>query len=421
MARRGRQAAQGGARRVAGARRRQVVGAVYRADVEQYMEGMEVLSVIPPKTASPAGPAQRAPRADPGGPVGARRRRHLRAQGPLARAATATAARAGARRRPRASEGDAERPRRDRPERPRADRPPRGRGDADRAPRERQPRPEGADEARGPRPDGAAERRGPRPEGAGDRRGPRPPRPERPGRPARPLHPPVTTTHRNAFLATLSPEQLPVAEQLLRGGMPAVRTAVAEQNRNAAAQGRPTVDAVTIERIASRPGRARQPGHLEGPGRRGRLRRQGAAPARPARRRHLGQDRQPRRRLARPAQGAPGRADDAPRRAAHRVDGQARGGHRRAQRRRGAAPRGAPARHLDARQRRVAARVVTLASDALTAEQDPATWRTIVDGGGRHVDPAQREAPRHPRRRREPRRRAGATPGPSPSSPSSWG
>ena len=56
--------------------------------------------------------------------------------------------------------------------------------------------------------------------------------------------------HRNAFLATLSPEQLPVAEQLLRGGMPSVRTAVAEQNKNATAQGRPTIDAGTIERIA---------------------------------------------------------------------------------------------------------------------------------------------------------------------------
>jgi hypothetical protein len=60
----------------------------------------------------------------------------------------------------------------------------------------------------------------------------------------------MTTTHRNALLATLSPEQLPVAEQLLRGGMPAVRTAVAEQNKNATAQGRTTIDPVTIDRIA---------------------------------------------------------------------------------------------------------------------------------------------------------------------------
>ncbi len=60
----------------------------------------------------------------------------------------------------------------------------------------------------------------------------------------------MTTTYRNALLATLSPEQLPVAEQLLRGGMPAVRAAVAEQNKNATAQGRPTIDATTIDRIA---------------------------------------------------------------------------------------------------------------------------------------------------------------------------
>jgi hypothetical protein len=60
----------------------------------------------------------------------------------------------------------------------------------------------------------------------------------------------MTTTHRNALLATLSPEQLPVAEQLLRGGMPAVRTAVAEQNKNATAQGRTTIDPETIDRIA---------------------------------------------------------------------------------------------------------------------------------------------------------------------------
>jgi hypothetical protein len=60
----------------------------------------------------------------------------------------------------------------------------------------------------------------------------------------------MTTTYRNGLLATLSPEQLPVAEQLLRGGMPAVRAAVTEQNKNATAQGRTTVDPVTIDRIA---------------------------------------------------------------------------------------------------------------------------------------------------------------------------
>jgi hypothetical protein len=45
---------------------------------------------------------------------------------------------------------------------------------------------------------------------------------------------PTSTTHRNAMLASLGPEQLPVAEQLLRGGIPAVRSAVAEQKGPAA-------------------------------------------------------------------------------------------------------------------------------------------------------------------------------------------
>jgi hypothetical protein len=60
----------------------------------------------------------------------------------------------------------------------------------------------------------------------------------------------MATIHRNALLATLSPEQLPVAEQLFRGGMPSVRAAVAEQNKNATAQGRTTIDPATIDRIA---------------------------------------------------------------------------------------------------------------------------------------------------------------------------
>src|ERR1019366_9251709 len=33
-----------------------VIGHVYRADIEQYMEGIEVLSVMAPKTASPLDP-----------------------------------------------------------------------------------------------------------------------------------------------------------------------------------------------------------------------------------------------------------------------------------------------------------------------------------------------------------------------------
>ena len=50
-----------------------------------------------------------------------------------------------------------------------------------------------------------------------------------------------STTYRNAALATLKPEQLPVAEQLLRGGIPSVRQAIEEQNARARADGRPEV------------------------------------------------------------------------------------------------------------------------------------------------------------------------------------
>ena len=229
-----------------------VVGHVYRADIEQYMEGIEVLSVTAPKTASPIDPRNeriqlipetkkgpdvvvtyaskgRGPRRDSeerdGGRDGARR--------PGAKRPTA--------RRDKDASATGERPSRG----PRSDRPAREpRGDSpDSTTGERTSRPPRTGSDRGARP---SSDRGPR-TGSGSDRGGRPARPERSHGPQQP---PLTTTHRNALLATLSPEQLPVAEQLLRGGMPAVRAAVELQNKNAAAQGRPTIDATTIDRIA---------------------------------------------------------------------------------------------------------------------------------------------------------------------------
>ena len=104
------------------------------------------------------------------------------------------------------------------------------------APRgERAPRPDGA--ARGDRPErGARPERGDRPEraGAGGR-------PARPGRDDRTRRLQVVSTNRNAALAELRPEQLPVAEQLLRGGIPAVRHAIEEQNARARSEGRAEV------------------------------------------------------------------------------------------------------------------------------------------------------------------------------------
>ena len=166
-------------------------GDVFRADADQTMEGVEIVALLPQKTASPR-----------------KETIALIPQKKQAEDVTVTYAPKGGRGR---RDGDGER-----------------RGGAprgDRKPRERS----GGSESRGPR------------EARGGRR----------ERPARPVGPPVLTTHRNAFLATLTPEQLPVAEQLLRGGLPAVRTAVAEQNKTAAAQGRPTVNAEAIDRIAN--------------------------------------------------------------------------------------------------------------------------------------------------------------------------
>ena len=53
--------------------------------------------------------------------------------------------------------------------------------------------------------------------------------------------PTASTIYRNAALAELRPEQMPVAEQLLRGGIPSVRQAIDEQNTRARAEGRPEV------------------------------------------------------------------------------------------------------------------------------------------------------------------------------------
>jgi hypothetical protein len=66
----------------------------------------------------------------------------------------------------------------------------------------------------------------------------RAPRREAPAR-SRRLSP--ASVHRDAVMETLSPEQRPVAEQVLRGGLPAVRHAVDEQNKAARAEGRPEI------------------------------------------------------------------------------------------------------------------------------------------------------------------------------------
>ncbi|HLN15917.1 MAG TPA: hypothetical protein VK277_04090 [Acidimicrobiales bacterium] len=73
------------------------------------------------------------------------------------------------------------------------------------------------------------------------------------GRPAparRERRPTVSAAHRNALLAELRPEQLPVAEQLLRGGIPAVRQAIEEQNTRAKERGGAPANAEPILAMA---------------------------------------------------------------------------------------------------------------------------------------------------------------------------
>ena len=72
------------------------------------------------------------------------------------------------------------------------------------------------------------------------------------GGPARGERPvaPTSTVHRNAMLAALRPEQIPVAEQLLRGGLQAVRQAIEAQNTSNKAAGKPPVAADALLAMA---------------------------------------------------------------------------------------------------------------------------------------------------------------------------
>ena len=81
------------------------------------------------------------------------------------------------------------------------------------------------------------------------RAGPVPPRPPVDTRP-KPKRLRPNRTHRKAALAELPAEQQPVAEQVLKGGIPAVRAAVAKQNEQARAEGKPEVKADQLVDLA---------------------------------------------------------------------------------------------------------------------------------------------------------------------------
>ena len=96
---------------------------------------------------------------------------------------------------------------------------------------DRRPGPARRDRSQGPRPDRKDDR------GRKSRQG------DGPAAPARERQRKFTPghAHRSAALAELPPEQRPVAEQVLRGGIPAVRQAVEAQNARLRQEGKPEV------------------------------------------------------------------------------------------------------------------------------------------------------------------------------------
>ncbi|MCD9623091.1 hypothetical protein [Rhabdothermincola salaria] len=120
----------------------------------------------------------------------------------------------------------------------------RGRDGDRREGRGRRDRPEG-ERSRGDRGDRSGERR--ERGGRSDR-----PRPERPAPEPKPKPKRLRAgrVHRNEALAALPEEQRPVAEQVLRGGIPAVRQAVEKQNETNIAEGKPEISASPLLAMA---------------------------------------------------------------------------------------------------------------------------------------------------------------------------
>ena len=202
------------------------VGDVLRAEIDGYLDQMSVVAILPP----------RAPRREP-------ERLKLRGAASDRPLVTTTLVRERSDdRRPQGRRGD----RRDRGERSeRSDRS--GRGD------------------RSERREGPGRRdRGERERGRSDRDGRRPARARqdvRRDRPERSAPPPIESkpkpkrlrpgkVHRTALLEAVPPEQRPIAEQLLQGGIPAVRQAIEKQNEALRAEGKTEVKADQLLRVA---------------------------------------------------------------------------------------------------------------------------------------------------------------------------
>ncbi|HET6832361.1 MAG TPA: hypothetical protein VFH30_00735 [Acidimicrobiales bacterium] len=202
------------------------VGDVLRAEIDGYLDRMSVVAVLPP----------RAPRREP-------ERLELRSGGSDRPLVTTTLVRERTdERRSPGRRGDRREPG-DRGERG-------GRGDRG---------------DRGDRREGTGRReRGERERGRSDRDGRRPARARQEGRherPEQPAPPPVELkpkakrlrpgkVHRTALLEAVSPEQRPIAEQLLQGGIPSVRQAIEKQNEGLRAEGKTEVKADQLLRVA---------------------------------------------------------------------------------------------------------------------------------------------------------------------------
>jgi hypothetical protein len=225
------------------------VGDVVRAEADFEIEGISITAVLPPKEKKREEPSR------------------LEVIGPPREHQGVTSSLVAKSDRPRSDrpgrdrdgrDGRDARPRRDGPGDARRGGPPRTR---DGAPTGGRPRPEGRAGAGGegrPRPERGrpegrpAERRGPRPDGGRPDSRERRPAPQQQPEPAPPkarrLSP--ANVHRAAVVAGLPPEQQPIAEHVLRGGIPAVRQAVEAQNARLREEGQPEVKAAALVALA---------------------------------------------------------------------------------------------------------------------------------------------------------------------------
>ncbi len=221
------------------------VGTVLRAEVETTLDGTTVTALLAPKGKSEPKPIER-----------------IEIIGTPQKGPDVNVVLAGKGKRRRDDYGDGDRDGSRRPSgrgpRTEGDRAPRG--DGARAPRgegARPPRGEGRSRDGGSTRGSGAPGAGSTAGGAGGAGGARRTGPARPGgregaggRERGDRRPATSTVYRNAALAELRPEQIPVAEQLLRGGIPSVRQAIIEQNTRARAEGRPEVTEAPLMAMA---------------------------------------------------------------------------------------------------------------------------------------------------------------------------